>query len=104
MPEQGNQELNISHPGKGEHIISPSEALKRNPDFFQKRPEWANWKLKVRHLDGRIEEMPPGTDWEAVSRFGSYRSAVITNPDGSPSFDRPRADEAPAVNVVLSFP
>ena len=44
--------------------------------------------------------MPPGTDWEAVSRFGSYRSAVITNPDGSPSFDRPRADEAPAVNVV----
>lgn len=96
----GATELNISRPGKGEHIISPSEAIKRNPDFFKNRPEWANWKLRVRHLDGTIEEMPAGTDWEAVSRFGSYRSAVITDKEGKPSFDRPRADEAPAVNVV----
>lgn len=93
-------ELNISKPGKGEHIISLSEAIRRDPDFFKNRPESANWTLRVRHLDGTIEEMPPGTDWEAVSRFGSVRSAVITDNEGKPSFDRPRADEAPAVNVV----
>lgn len=93
-------ELNISKPGKGKHIISPSEAIRRNPDFFQNRPELANWKLRVRHLDGTIEEMPHGTDWEVVSRFGSFRSAVITDNEGKPSFDKPRADEAPAVNVV----
>lgn len=101
MSESTNaQELDISHPGKGEHLISPSEATKRNPDFFKNRPEWANWKLRVRHLDGTIEEMPSETDWEAVSRFGSFRSAVITDKEGKPSFDRPRADESPSVNVV----
>jgi hypothetical protein len=100
MPEEETGELNISNPGKGEHIISPSEAIKRNPEFFQNRPEWANWTLRVRHLNGRIEEMPPGTDWEAVSRFGSFRSAVITDNEGKPAFDKPRADEAPNVNIV----
>lgn len=99
MPDEG-KELDISNPGRGNHIISPSEAIRRNPDFFASRPEWANWTLRVRHLDGSVEDMPHGTDWEAVSRFGSFRSAVITNPDGSPAFDKPRADEAPAVNVV----
>lgn len=94
------KELDISNPGRSEHVISPSEALKRDPEFFENRPEWANWKLRIRHLNGTIEELPPGTDWEAVSRFGAFRSAVITNPDGSPAFDKPRADEAPAVNVV----
>lgn len=100
MPENEQNKLDISHPGRGEHIISPSEAIKRKPDFFASRPEWANWTLRVKHLDGHVEEMPHGTDWEAISRFGSFRSAVITNPDGSPAFDKPRADEAPAVNVV----
>lgn len=98
MTEQ--EKLGISNPGQGTHIISPSEAIKRNPDFFKNRPEWANWTLKVKHLDGTVEEMPPGTDWEAISRFGSFRSAVITNSDGSPAFDKPRADEAPNVNIV----
>lgn len=92
--------LGISHPGKGTLIIAPSEALRRNPDFFANRPENVNWTLRVRHLGGRIEELPHGTDWEATSRFGSVRSAVITNPDGSPAFDRPRYDEAPNINAV----
>jgi 8-oxo-dGTP pyrophosphatase MutT (NUDIX family) len=100
MSDQRDKELNISRPGAGEHIISPSEAIKRDPDFFQNRPEWANWRLRVKHLDGRLEEMPPGTDWEAISRFGSFRSAVITDNEGKPAFDKPRVDEAPAVNVI----
>jgi len=100
MPEQGTEELDISNPGKGSHIISPSEAIKRNPDFFKDRPESLNWKLRVKHLDGRIEEMPFGTDWEAVSKFGTFRSAVVTDNEGNPVFDRPKADEAPSVSVV----
>ena len=94
------EKLSITKPGQGIHIISPSEAIKRSPDFFKNRPEWANWTLRIKHLNGTVEEMPPGTDWEAISRFGSFRSAVITNPDGSPAFDKPRADEAPNVNIV----
>ncbi len=92
--------LDISHPGQSESLISPFEAIKRKPDFFSSRPEDVNWTLRVKHLDGRIEELPPGTDWEAISRFGSVRSAVVANPDGSPAFDRPRYDEAPNINVI----
>lgn len=98
MPEGNPKQLDISHPGKNAQLISPSEALSRKPDFFEGRD--ANWILKVRHLDGTIEEMAPGTDWEAVSKFGTVRSAVVTNPDGSPSFDRPRYDEAPNINAI----
>ncbi len=94
------QELGISDPGKCRQLISPSEALRRNPNFFEGRPTDVSWTLTVRHLDGRIEKLPAGTDWEAVSRFGVIRSAVVTNPDGSPAFDRPRYDEAPNVNIV----
>lgn len=94
------EQLGISRPGKGEQIISPSEAIRRKPDFFSSRPEGVNWTLRIKHLDGREEDLPPGTDWEAVSKFGSVRSAVVTNPDGSPAFDRPRYDEAPNINVV----
>lgn len=100
MSENEHSQLDISHPGRGEHIISPSEAIKRKPDFFSSRPEDVNWTLRVRHLDGSIEEMPQGTDWEAVSKFGAVRSAVVTNPEGSPAFDRPRYDEAPNINVI----
>ena len=95
-----SNELGISNPGHAATLIPPSEAIKRNPDFFDSRPENVNWKLRVRHLDGRVEELPNGTDWEAVSRFGTVRSAVVTNPDGSPAFDRPRYDEAPNINAV----
>ncbi len=95
------QELDISHPGKNGNIISPSEATERNKDFFASRPEDESWILRVRHLDGRIEEFSFGVDWEAVSKFGAVRSAVVTNPDGSPAFDRPRYDEAPNINAVV---
>ena len=71
MSEENSAELNISNPGKGTHIIAPSEAIKIDPDFFQNRPEWANWTLRVRHLDGRIEEIitPSKTYYEVDSDF-----------------------------------
>lgn len=102
MTESANtQELNISKPGRSKSLISPSEALRRNPDFFKDRkPQEANWILRVKHLDGRTEEMPPGTDWEAISKWGAVRTAVVTKPDGTPDFDRPRYDESPGVVVV----
>lgn len=102
MPEGNNpkDDLNISKPGKSEQLISPSEALRRDSEFFEKRPPDNNWILKVRHLDGTVEEFPPGTDWEAVSRWGAVRSSVVTKPDGSPLYDRPRYDETPGVLVV----
>lgn len=97
MPE--SDVPNISKPGRSKNLISPSEALRRNPSFFEKRPKDVNWTLRVKHSDGRIEEIV-GVDWEAVSRFGAVRSAVVTKPDGTPDFDRPRYDEAPSVNIV----
>ncbi len=97
MPEAEGKP-DISHPGR--HLISPSEAIARKPNFFASRPEDVNWKLRVKHLNGEIEEFEPGTDWEAISRFGRVTSAVVTNPDGSPAFDRPRYDEAPNINAV----
>ncbi len=99
MPED-TAELGISNPGRNKNLISPSEAIKRNPNFFKDRPETVNWTLRVKHSDGRVEELPPGTDWEAISRFGAVRSAVVTKPDGSPDYDRPRYEEAPSVNIV----
>ncbi|MCL5434910.1 MAG: NUDIX domain-containing protein [Patescibacteria group bacterium] len=101
MANAEKPQLGISHPGTSSSLISPSDAIKRDPDFFARRPETVNWRLRVRHLDGTIEEMAPGTDWEVISRFGSVRSAVATNPDGSPAFDRPRYDEAPNINAVV---
>lgn len=86
--------LGISTPGRNDQLIAPSEAVRRNSEFT------TGWTLRVRHADGRVEEMAPGTDWEAVSRFGSVRSAVVTDPEGNPQFDRPRYDEAPNINVV----
>ncbi len=100
MPEQDNVKPDIYHPGQGKQLISPSDAIARKPDFFSSRPEDVNWKLRIRHLNGKIEELPAGTDWEAISRFGSVRSAVVTKPDGTPDFDRPRYDEAPNINAV----
>jgi len=91
--------LNISKPGRSKSLISPSEALRRNPSFFENRPKDVNWTLRVKHRDGRIEEIV-GADWEAVSRFGAVRSAVVTKPDGAPDFDRPKYDEAPSLNIV----
>jgi hypothetical protein len=95
-----NLSIGISKPGQGRNLILPSEAQGRDPKFFAERPSDVNWTLRVRHLDGHVVEMPHGTDWEVTSRFGAVRSAVITHPDGSPAFDRPRYDEAPNVNIV----
>lgn len=92
------KEGSIPEPGK--HLIHPSEAVKRDQNFFNDKDKDSTWTLRVRHLDGTIEEFPAGTDWEAKSRFGSVISAVATNSDGSPSYDRPRYNEAPNVNVV----
>lgn len=100
MGEQREQSVpDVSRPGRSKHLISPSEARQRNPDFFANRRKDENWTLRVRHSDGRIEEFV-GVDWEATSRFGGVRSAVVTKPDGTPDFDRPRYDEAPSVYVV----
>lgn len=90
---------NISNPGK--HLISPSKAVERNPDFFNNRPEGANWILRVKYLDGTVKEMPLGVNWEAISRrFGRVVSAVVTDEKGMPSYDRPKVEEAPNVNIV----
>lgn len=97
MSEQN--ELNISNPGRSNHLIAPSEAKRRNPGFFDNRPSDVNWTLRIKHASGQIEEFV-GIDWEATSRFGAVRSAVVTKPDGTPDFDRPRYDEAPSVNIV----
>lgn len=97
MPE--SDVPNISKPGRSKNLISPSEALRRDPSFFEKRPRDVNWTLRVKHSNGKIEEIVDA-DWEAVSRFGAVRSAVVTKPDGTPDFDRPRYDEAPSVNIV----
>lgn len=94
MSSQEQATLGISNPGKNRQLISPSEAVRRDPEMK------FGWTLRVRHQDGHVQEIAPGTDWEAVSRFGAVRSAVVTSPDGSPSFDRPRYDEAPSINII----
>ncbi len=53
------------------------------------------WKAVI---DGK--EFPVGTDFMITSRFGSVRSAVTMNADGTPAFDRPEYVEAPFVQVV----
>jgi len=95
MAESQDASLGISRPGRNEQLIAPSEAVRRNPEFT------TGWTLRIRHSDGSVEEMAPGTDWEAISeRYGAVRSAVVTDPEGNPQFDRPRYDEAPNINVV----
>lgn len=87
----------IKEPGQSKHLVSPSKAKEVNPDFFEGRKQ--NWVLKVKRQDGTIEELE-GIDWEAVSPFGSVRSAVVVNDEGLPQYDRPRYEEAPNVNIV----
>ena len=55
----------------------------------------AGWILTVNGV-----EMSPDTEWEANSRFGSIKTAVVMKDDGTPSFDKPIVYEAPATNVV----
>lgn len=81
-------------------VISMSEARKRKPDFFTNRPMDLNWLLKVTPPDGRTHEFPPGTEWEAVSRFGRVEDVVVADNNGNPLFNRPRYHEAPNTNVV----
>ena len=81
-------------------IISMSEARKRKSDFFINRPADLNWLLRVTPPDGKTQEFPPGTEWEATSRFGKVEDVVVINADGSPGFNRPRYHEAPNTNSV----
>lgn len=53
------------------------------------------WQVFV---EGR--PIPIGTDVEIKSRFGSIKSAVVMNADGTPGFDKPIIYEAPATNAV----
>jgi hypothetical protein len=87
----------IDKPGQSDQLILPSEAIKRDPNFFEKRPQ--NWILIIRKPDGTIEKHE-GVDWAAESLFGSVRSAVVTDETGKPVFDHPRYEEAPNVNIV----
>ena len=93
MSERGE----IKKPGQAKNLVLPSEAKKANPDFFEGRPQ--NWILRIKKADGTIEELA-GVDWEAISPFGAVRSAVVTDDEGKPIFDRPRYEEAPNVNIV----
>ena len=91
------EDKEIGKPGGAKNLVLPSEAKKANPDFFEGRPQ--NWVLRIKKPDGTIEEHT-GVDWEAVSPFGAVRSAVVTDSEGQPIFDRPRYEEAPNVNIV----
>ena len=79
--------------------IKPSEAVKRDSDFFNRRPKDANWTLRVTESSGAMHEFV-GVDWEAKSRFGSVTSEVAVDDQGRPVFDRPAYHETPCVNVV----
>jgi 8-oxo-dGTP pyrophosphatase MutT (NUDIX family) len=82
-------------------IISVSEALRRNPELFSKKPTDDNWFLTAKTPDGKVHEFPAGTDWKAVSRrFGMVESAVETDSNGNPQNERPRYWEADNVNIV----
>lgn len=81
--------------------IKPSEAKRRQPEFFEKRPKEVNWTLRV-WANGPSK--PPlefvGIDWEAISRFGKVENVVVIDPNGRPLFDRPAYHEAPNINAV----
>lgn len=81
-------------------IIDLTEAEKRKPGFFTGRSDDLNWRLTVRTPDGQVQQLPPGTDWFATSRFGKVEDVVVINADGSPAFNRPRYHEAPNTNSV----
>ncbi|MEK7612694.1 MAG: NUDIX domain-containing protein [Patescibacteria group bacterium] len=53
------------------------------------------WKVTVA---GKVQ--PIGTDVVIEGRFGSIKTAVVMNADGTPSFDKPIVYEAPATNIV----
>lgn len=80
--------------------IKPSEALRRDPHFFTRRPPDFYWTLKINHPDGRIEELL-AVDWVATSRFGKVYNAVMVDAEGSLLYDRPVADLAPGVAAVV---
>ncbi len=93
-----NQELGISNPGRCSQLISTEKAVKKDPSF----PEKATWGITIKSVKtGEVYEFAPGTvDVEWISRFGSYRSAVVTDNEGNPLYDKPRSDEAPNVNII----
>jgi len=65
-----------------------NDVLRDFPDF---KPGWT-----LLGPDGQ----PRAGDWTAQSRFGSAGHAVVMHADGTPNFDRPYYEEAPAVNVI----
>jgi hypothetical protein len=46
-------------------------------------------------------ELPPETEWQVNSKFGSVETAVVLDSNGKPVFDRPAYHEASNVNLVV---
>lgn len=78
--------------------IKPSEALVRDPEFFNKRPADVNWTLEVHTKDGVKNFV--GEDWRAYSRFGEVGNVVSCDKAGKPAFDRPFYQEARSINAI----
>lgn len=78
-------------------IRSYEDALRGQPKSVTKafldNPD--RWKIII---DGN--EMPQGTDVEISSPYGSFKTAVVMNEDGTPGFDRPIVYEAPGTSLV----
>lgn len=91
----------LDNPGSSEHLISVSEALRRKPDFLTSRNPEDNCTLTVRHpLTGQVEVFT-GVDFQIRNRYVAVTSAVVTHPDGTPQYDRPKYDEVnPAIVAV----
>ena len=80
--------------------IFPSEAEERQPGVFQNRSPEHNWTLRVRMGTGEFHTHI-GADWEATSAFGTVKSRVMVDPQGSPLFDRPVYAEAAGAEIVV---
>lgn len=93
-------EKEFFRPGRSKQLVTVAEAISINPDFFVNRPSDHNWILTVTRPGEAAEVFPPGTHFEYRSRFGAVWSAVVLDAEGKPSFDRPRYEESPNVNIV----
>lgn len=78
--------------------IKPSEALARDPEFFNKRPADVNWTLEV-HTEEGVKNFV-GVDWRCYGRFGEVGNVVVCDKDGKPAFDRPFYQEVRAINAI----
>ncbi len=91
--------MNMKRRREMSNTIRPSEAKKRQKDFFKERAkENSAWTLRV-ESQGQTQEFI-GVNWQASSRFGKVENRVVVDSDGRPLFDRPAYWEAPNVNIV----